>query len=269
MAPNDGEHRMLFDIRGRRKNVVKVVYAVLALLMGLSLFLVVGPAPLSDLFGSGSSTSNTAEPFEEQAERLEVKLRKDPENPQLLLNLTRARTNAGNSLSVINPETGESALTVEARQELEKASEAWGKYLQATDEPSPSGAQLSASTLFRLAQTSRTPAEIEANLEAAVSAQQIVAEQRPSAGTLATLAMYRYFSFEYDEADKLTAEAAKRAATKFERENLDNEAEEIETRARQLQAQFAEIEKASKGRGKESIENPLGGLGGGSSSLTE
>jgi len=34
MASNDGEHRMLFDIRGRRrKNVVRVVYAILALLM--------------------------------------------------------------------------------------------------------------------------------------------------------------------------------------------------------------------------------------------
>ncbi len=39
----DGERRMLFDIRGRRKHVVRVVYAILALLMGASLFLVVGP----------------------------------------------------------------------------------------------------------------------------------------------------------------------------------------------------------------------------------
>jgi len=39
----DGERRMLFDIRGRRKNVVKVVYAILAVMMGASLFLVVGP----------------------------------------------------------------------------------------------------------------------------------------------------------------------------------------------------------------------------------
>ena len=43
MASDGGERRMLFDIRGRRKNVVKVVYAILAVLMGLSLFLVAGP----------------------------------------------------------------------------------------------------------------------------------------------------------------------------------------------------------------------------------
>ena len=269
MASNDGEHRMLFDLRGRRRNVVKVVYAVLALLMGLSLFLVIGPAPISDIFGTGTSSSDAAEQFEEQAERLEGKLRKDPQNPQLLLNLTRARTNAGNSLSVINPETGESVLTTEARQELQKASEAWSRYVEATDEPSPSGAQLASSTLFRLAQTSSTQAEVETNLKAAAEAQEIVVDQRPTGGTLATLAMYRYFTFDYEAADKLIAAAAREAATKGERESLNLEARQIETRARELEKQFAEAEKAAKAQGTESIENPLGGLGGGSSTLSE
>lgn len=262
MASDDGEHRMLFDIRGRRKNVVKVVYAILALLMGLSLFLVIGPAPLSDLFGTGSTSSGAAEQFEDQTERLERKLQKDPEDPQLLLNLTRAHTNTANALSTLDPETGESALTFEARQELEKASEAWSKYLEATDEPSPSGAQLSSSTFFRLAQTSRTPAEIEANLEAAAQAQQIVADQRPSVGTLATLAMYRYYSFDYEAAKKLTAAASKLATNESERESLATEANQIELQARELQKQIAKFKKAPQSQGGESLENPLGGLGG-------
>jgi hypothetical protein len=270
MAANDGERRMLFDIRGRRKNVVRVVYALLAALMGLSLLFVLGPAPLTDIFGSGSGDGGSnAEPFEEQAARLERELKKDPENPQLLLNLTRARTNAGNQLSVVNPETGESALTVEARTQLEKAGAAWEDYVEATGEPSSSGAQLIAGTFFRLAQTSRTPAEIEANLEAAADAQQIVLDKRRNSAALATLALYRFFTFDYAEARKLTSEAAKAATTKFERENLDDEAKEIEARARELQRQFAEIEKESKGRGKETLENPLGGLGGGGSVVTE
>ena len=33
-----GEHRMLFDLRGRRKRMIQVVYAGLALFMALSLF---------------------------------------------------------------------------------------------------------------------------------------------------------------------------------------------------------------------------------------
>ncbi len=269
MASNDGEHKMLFDIRGKRKNVVRVVYAILALLMGLSLFLVIGPAPLSDLFSAEDSISNAAEQFEDQAVRLERELKKDPENAQLLLSLTRARTNAANQLSVINPETGESQLTPEARVQLEEAGSTWEEYVEATAEPNPSGAQLMAGTFFRLAQTSRTPAEIEANIDAAAQAQQLVVDKRPSAGAISTLALYRYFAFEYDEAEKLIQEATKAAQTKFERENLDNEAEEIEARARELQKQFAEIEKASEGQGKKGLENPLGGLGGSSGTLSE
>ena len=58
---------MVFDIRGRRKHVVRVVYAILALLMGASLFLVVGPVNLGSLFGASNSVSNSASLFEEQA----------------------------------------------------------------------------------------------------------------------------------------------------------------------------------------------------------
>jgi hypothetical protein len=261
---NDGERNMLFDIRGRRKNVVRVVYAVLALLMGLSLLLVVGPAPITELFGGGNDGGNSAEPFEEEAARIEQRLKKDPDNSQLLLNLTRARTNAGNQLSVVNPETGETQMTAEARQEYEKAGSAWEEYVKATDEPNPSGAVLSAGTFFRLAQTARTPAEFEANVDAAAAAQQIVVDKRRSGGALSTLALYRMYAFEYAVAQKLIKEATKLAATKFERENLDDEAEELEQRARELERQVKRINEGSKGQGKETLENPLGGLGSGS-----
>jgi hypothetical protein len=262
MASNDGERRMLFDIRGRRKNVVRVVYALLALLMGLSLIFVLGPAPLTDIFGGGSGDAGTnAEPYEEQAARIERELKKNPDDSQLLLNLTRARTNVANQLSVLNEETGEAQLTAEGRVELEKAATAWEEYVESTDEPSTSGAQTASGNFFRLAQTARTPAEIEANLEAAAEAQQIIADKRPSSGALATLAFYRYYTFDFEEARRLTKEAAKIATTKFERENLDNEAQQIEAQARALQQEFERIEKASKGQGKETLENPLGGLG--------
>ena len=42
MAQGNNEHRMVFDIRGRRRHVVKFVYAILAILMAGSLFLVTG-----------------------------------------------------------------------------------------------------------------------------------------------------------------------------------------------------------------------------------
>ena len=185
MAGKNDEHKMLFDIRGRRKNVVKVVYAVLALLMGVSLFLVVGPAPLSEIFGGGSSSTSAASQFEEQTERIEQRLKKDPEDPDLLLNLTRAQINAGNALAETIPATGAVIYTPESRLALEEASETWAKYLKATNEPSPTGAQLVAQAQFGLAQYSRTGAEALVNVKAAAAAQQIVAEVKPSLGSSA------------------------------------------------------------------------------------
>ncbi len=258
MASNDGERRMLFDIRGRRKNVVRVVYAILALLMGLSLFLVVGPAPIQDLFGINSATSNASDQFEDQVERIELRLKKEPDNPELLLALTRAQINLGNSLAVPT-ETG-IAYTPESRQELFKASETWAKYLKATDEPSGSGAQLAAQAFFGLAQTARTTSEALGNVREAADAQQIVADERPSLGSLSTLAIYRYFSFDYAGADQAREQAQKYAGTKFERESLDKQLDESEKRGRAFEKQVQQIEKEAREareRGEGATVNPL------------
>jgi hypothetical protein len=261
MAKKNGERRMVFDTGGRRRGVVKVVYAILAVLMGLSLLLVVGPAPLQNLFGVGNSVSSAATQFEEQAEKTELKLKKSPEDPALLLSLTRARINAGNSLAEANPETGQIAYTPESTQQLQAASESWSKYLKATDEPNAGAAQVAAQALFGLAQTAATGPEAELNVHAAAHAQQIVAEARPSIGSLSTLAIYRLYSFDYKGAAKAQKEAKPYANTKFERENLDNELKQIEKRAHEFQKQLKEIEKEAKksrAEGKGTVANPLG-----------
>ena len=107
----DGERRMLFDIRGRRKNVVKVVYGILAVMMGASLFLVVGPVNIGSLLSTADEVDRSAEIFEEQIERTEQRLRKDPENPDILVSLTRAHINAGRAKSELDPTTGETRVT--------------------------------------------------------------------------------------------------------------------------------------------------------------
>jgi len=256
----DDERRMLFDIRGRRKNVVRVVYATLAVLMGLSLLLVVGPAPLQDIFGIENTVSDASEQFEEQSERIEAKLKKEPQNSDLLLSLTRARINAGNALAVTDPETGAIAYTPEARQQLEAASESWSKYLKATDRANPGGAQVAAQAFFSLAQTSRTTPEIESNIAAAARAQEIVASQRPSLGSLSTLAIYRYYDFDFEGAEQARKRAATFAPTKLDRENLDKELDQIEKRAREFEKQVAGIEKAAeqaREKGEPALANPL------------
>src|SRR5690242_9068207 len=202
MASGGGkERRMVFDIRGRRRVAVKVVYAVLAVLMGASLFLVVGPVNLGEIFNqNGSSTSEAAKQFEQQAQRIERKLAKDPENTQLLVDLTRSRVTAGNNLVEVSAQGGKQ-FSPAAVQQLQKASQSWSEYLDATKRPDAGLALLMAPTFFTLAELS-SGLEIMDNLKAAVHAQEIVAKQRPTLNSLSTLAIYKTFTFEYAAAKK-------------------------------------------------------------------
>lgn len=277
MASGGKEHRMIFDIRGRRKYAVKVVYAVLAVLMGASLFLVVGPLNIGELFNGSSGTVEVAKPYEEQAERLEAKLRKDPENEELLLSLARAQVLAGRSLLSVE-EPGENEV-VKAVQHYQQASSTWSEYLNATKEPSAGTAQLMAPALVLLAERgSRSLPQAERNIAAAAEAQRIVVKQRPTLNSLSTLALYTYFTGDFAAAEKAQAEAEKKTAGKSEAEQLDKQLKEIKERAEKFQAELKKTETAEKSAAKankgkpESLENPsssLNGAFGSGSGLTE
>lgn len=256
---------MLFDIRGRRRHVVRVVYAVLALLMGGSLFLVVGPFSIADIFNTASSIS-PAKVLDEQAERIEGKLRTEPDNETLLLSLTRARIAAGNAQTEINPETGLPLFTPEGRQDLLLAAEAWNRYLKAADEPNPSGALLMAGTYFSLAEASLSSEEADTNVKEAAATQQIVVEARPSVGSLSSLAIYQYFAGDFAAADATARKAQGKAPTKAEAKEVAKELAEYRQRGKSYEQQKQEVAKLEKEQGKEALQNPLGGLSGSSGS---
>ena len=262
MAQGSKEHRMLFDIRGRRRHVVKVVYAILAILMAASLFLVTGAININSILGTSSSGESATSSLEQQAERIEAKLVKTPEDEGLLANLTRTRINIANTMvtgGAFESESGQE----EVKHQLALASEAWSDYAEASGEPAAGIAVQASPALFQLAQLSTTNAEAEANVVAATEAQKVVAEARPSINSWSTLAFYQLFSQEYAAAAKSKEEAVKLAGTKFARENFENQYEEYEKNAKKFGEQLkAEKSSKSKSAGKESLENPLGGLGG-------
>ncbi len=264
---------MLFDIRGRRRTVVKVVYAILAVLMGSSLFLVVGPLNIGEIFNSNSTGGGeAAKPFEEQAERLEAKLRKEPEDPDLLVALARAQVSAGNSQMSLEPT--EEDLN-EALQHYQQASATWSEYLEQVDKPSAGVAQLVAPALLTLAERARTFPEAQRNVEAAADTQRIVARQRPTINSLTTLALYTYFTGDFAAAEKAQAEAKKMAKEKFEREQIDKQLETGKKNAEFFQRNRKRAEKAEKAANKgnpESLQSPssaLNGAFGGGSGLGE
>ena len=262
MAQGDNEHRMVFDIRGRRRHVVKFVYAVLAILMALSLFLVTGALNVSSLFGGSSSSESAVASLEKQAENVEAKLAKNPGDEDVMANLTRARISVANAM--LTNGAGESQSGVEEyKQELAQASEDWSNYLKAAKEPSPGLATQVAPALFQLAELSSSSTAAEENVKAATEAQELVAEARPSLGSYSTLAFYALFTQNYKAAEEAREKAAKYATTKFERESFENKYEEVEKNAKEFGKQL-QTEKATKSEsaGKESLKSPFKGLGG-------
>ncbi len=264
MASN-GERRMVFDTRGKRKHVIRVVYAILALLMGGSLFLVVGPVNIAEILGSSSSSGGEASKvFHEQAERIERRLAQSPQDEQLLLQLTRTRINAGNAQIEPAGETETPVVPAEATVDFEAAGEAWTRYLKQADEPSATGAQLVAGTFFRLAESSTSLLASEENVARATEAQKIAAESSPSLGSLSTLAIYQYFNGEFAAGDKTTKRAAAEAPAKAEAKNVEKQLAEYRKRGKAFEKQKKELAKVQKEAGKEQLQNqnPFGGLGG-------
>jgi hypothetical protein len=258
------EHRMVFDIRGRRRHVVKAVYAILAILMAASLFLVTGVFNPNTLFGTSSSSESAAASFEKQAENIEAKLAKSPGDENLMANLTRTRINTANSM--ITNGKGESAEGIEEiKHQLALAGEDWSKYADTASEPSAGLAIQAAPALFQLAELAASGEEALESVKAATEAEQIVAEKRNDLNSWSTLAFYALFAQDYNLAEEAKEKAVKLANTKFEREQFENKYEEVEKNAKEF-AKRLQIEKASKSKagGKESLENPIQGLSGAS-----
>jgi hypothetical protein len=261
-----GERRLVFDVRGKRRHVVRAVYAILSLLMMASLFFVVGPFNVGELIGRGGSAASAAKIYDEQAERIGRRLAKDPKNEALLLSLTRTRINAGNARIEVDPTTNTQTTPPEARAEYEQAMRSWDRYLkQAGSNVNPTAALLVAGTYFRLAETAPAGAQIDANVRKAAATQRIAAKARPNVNSLTTLAIYEYFSGNFGAGDRAVKQAQRRTSSKAEAGSIERQLAEYRKRGKEYEKQKAQLAKLEQKKGKEKLENPLGGLGGGSS----
>jgi hypothetical protein len=126
---------MLFDLRGRRRRVVQVVYLMLALLLGggLVLFGIGGEVSggLVDAFKGGGGGQSTDSALEDRVDRQEERLRANPGDERVLQNLVRDYY----SLAVSQRESGAAGFPEDARDDLRKAGAYWQRYEEAADEP--------------------------------------------------------------------------------------------------------------------------------------
>ena len=267
MADKDGEHRMLFDLRGRRKRLIQVIYAGLAVLMagGLVLFGIGGEVSGGLLDGLGvSDTTTTDTNLDEQAERLDERLARNPNDEQLLLALVRTRISYANTLVELDAETGQQNITSGAREQYALAAAAWDRYLRVSGgQASPSVALLASNAFYTLAETAPTADAQEEDLRRAVEAQRIVAEQRPNLGTLSTLAIYEYFNLSFEAGDRAAKAAEAEATSPPQRKQVQRQLSQVRKRAKRFQRQQRQFAEAEQGQARERLKNPLGGLSGG------
>lgn len=126
---------MLFDLRGRRRRVVQVVYLTLALLLGggLVLFGIGGEVSgglLNAFEGGGGTNGDSA--LRDRVERQEERLAANPGDERVLRNLITDYY----SLATSQRESSSIRFPEDARDELAKAGSYWQRYLEGADEPS-------------------------------------------------------------------------------------------------------------------------------------
>ena len=268
---NEPEHKMLFDVRGRRKRVIQVIYVILAIIMAASLVVIGLPGGVNP-FNNGNTSVNSdfAKANVERAEKLQTKLQTQPNNEQLAVELIRARLSAGQSLSETDQTTGQIVTTDEAADQYDMAATTWTKYLKMTNnDPDPEVAQLMATILFQLSQGS-TVAQFQANIKDAAKAQQFVADNavkvQKKGGVsawqqLTTLFLYQLYAQDYAAAEKSKNQALAATDDKGDRQQINQTYTSTKKDAQRVGKLIDRAIKQAQKDGGKSLENPLGSLG--------
>jgi len=261
---------MLFDLTGKRRRLIQVVYACLAILMGGSLVLFgIGsdaPGGILDGLGVTDGGGQSNPQYEQAVEDAEAQLAEDPTNQVALYELSRNRYLMATEGIVTDPESGQTTLTDEARENLDLAFDAWDRYLE-TDPKPPD--QSMATNLSRAGELLFSDAlargDVEGGLELAeltASTAEIAARQDPTAAGYVTVSRYHYIAGNNAKADRAFDRVVELVDEEDAGEDFEETLDERASEAKRLHRQLTRIlETGDEGTG--AIEDPFGGLGGG------
>lgn len=246
---------MLFELEGRRKRLIQVVYASLALLMGGGLvFLGIGgdaQGGLGSLFGVDGSGNNTDPQFQDRIDEAEAKLAADPGNENAMITIVQQRIAAGLT-SREQTDQGIFVTTPEAAAEFELAAEAWQEYLATDPETPDSGLarQMIQAYTGIVEASGEEIVVVEEALDGAAEAAEIAARSDQTYGAYRDLVLYATFAGDDKLAEQTVAEA--KGLDAEERKALESDLENAKTQAEAFKAQLE-----AGGSGKEDL-GPLG-----------
>lgn len=245
---------MLFDLRGKRRRVVQVVYSLLAasFLIGFVFFGVGsgGIGSIADLFGGGSGGSTTSQ-FDSQIDAANAKLQKNPKDTDALLKLAENEWFKAKTGVTQDPNTGQVSISDDSHTELGQSADAWSKYLKLNKGQPDSGVAAEMVQVYALLN----------DAEGAAQAQRIVAEKTPSQNSYGSLALYLYAGGNIAGGDA----AAKKAvdlAPKSLRKQVETQLQQSRQQAVKLKKQAAKAQKNAPPPttpGANPLQNPLGG----------
>jgi tetratricopeptide (TPR) repeat protein len=252
---------MLFDLSsGKRRRVVQVIYAMLALLIGGGLVLFGigggGSGGILDAVGLGGDSGGSSNPqYEEQISDYEAKLQQNPQDTSAMLGLAKVHYLSATSTGVsTDAQTGQISISEDAHSELEEAAAAWQRYLKTDPERPNTNAATNAVQVYQLLSDASGAAE----------AQQIVADAQKSSAAYGQLAFYLYADFKFEEADAAAAKAVA-AADPSDRKNIEKTMQAYSDQAHKTQ-QLIKKEQQQGGGGEaaqQQLQDPFGTLGAG------
>jgi hypothetical protein len=252
---------MLFDLSsGKRRRVVQVIYAMLALLIGGGLVLFGigggGSGGILDAVGLGGDSGGSSNPqYEEQISDYEAKLQQNPQDTSAMLGLAKVHYLSATSTGVsTDAQTGQISISEDAHSELEEAAAAWQRYLKTDPERPNTNAATNAVQVYQLLNDASGAAE----------AQQIVADAQKSSAAYGQLAFYLYADFKFEEADAAAAKAVA-AADPSDRKNIEKTMQAYSDQAHKTQ-QLIKKEQQQGGGGEaaqQQLQDPFGTLGAG------
>jgi hypothetical protein len=253
---------MLFDLRGKRRRLVQVSFATLALLflvgfLGFGIGVGGGPGGIFDALGiSNSGTSGSAtEQINSEIDAANAKLAKNPNDTKALLKLAQNEFLLAKSGVQTDPNTGAPvAISNDAHSALGEASDAWQKYLKVNKGKPDVTVAFDMINVYILLN--------DAN--GAAQTQEIIAKDQPSSQAYGQLAYFEYAGGDIKGGDAARDKAFS-LASKSQRKALEPQLAQVRKQGIKL---AAAQQKAKKQAGKTAttpgsnpLQNPFGSLG--------
>jgi tetratricopeptide (TPR) repeat protein len=250
---------MLFELEGRRKRLIQVIYSVLAALMFIALVgFGIGGATSGGIFdalGIGGSSTSSDPQYSQQIDNANETLQQDPKDEKALLKLARYNFLEGQN-ALETDDQGQISLSQDTLDSYRAATDAWERYLK-TDPKQPDDNV--AGLMLKVFETSAgtDPTFLESDVDGAYNAAKVVADARPSLGAYTELATWAYLSGNTEAGDEAKQKALKEAPDSTTKK-------QIEAQLKQAQQQRELVVKALKKTAPDqsTLQDPLSSLGG-------